>query len=217
MAITVTGLVLIPSPRAIEDQATARDRTGQSFVSRTLLNLACRRGDLSACIHLGQIYELGLGVAADSSRAEAFFDKVGERHLPGSGRQEAIDNMACLTGDEESCWELAGVYLNGLGTAEDDARGAAFYNRAYDLNPKDPKNICRGLGLLYEESNDYPRAVGAYTKGCDAGDDSYSCTKLGSIYAHGGSGIVQDFKKRRGLRESMRPWRHGRLCCLQAA
>ncbi|HME58664.1 MAG TPA: tetratricopeptide repeat protein, partial [Terracidiphilus sp.] len=98
LAIVIAGLAFSLPTSTISKQADELDNAHLYNLGGILRNLACTRGYGEACFHLGFIYDIGEGVAADYSKAAALYSK------------------ACDAGSATGCGNL-GVMYEGYGLA----------------------------------------------------------------------------------------------------
>src|ERR1035437_3339949 len=110
MVIIVAGLALVLPTSKIVKEASELDRAHHYSLGGVLRRLACTRGNGQACGELAFMYDLGRGVARDSTRAEALYLK------------------ACDAGNAGACGNL-GVMYEGSGLAKDTSRASALYSR----------------------------------------------------------------------------------------
>ena len=75
---------------------------------------ACDRGDLMGCTSLAYMYETGIGVDADPTRAVALY------------------KQACDGGNMRGCTRLARMYETGNGVDADPTRAVALHKQACD-------------------------------------------------------------------------------------
>lgn len=143
---------------------------------------ACDAGLLKSCSVLGDMYLRGWDVAKDPSRAADFFSK------------------ACEGGHEPSCFNLGDMYATGRGVVMDPLRAKEIYSMACDPSKASGAELwagmwCDTVGELYLKGRpgiekDYPRAIEAFSKGCDLRDGA-SCHSLGDMYSQG-LGVAKD-------------------------
>ena len=95
-------------------------KNGDLFVKRgeeyrpaaILLGKACDGGVAESCTRLGYLFEEGLGVAKDDSRAAVYFRK------------------GCNANDALSCLSLAILFKDGRGVKQDKARAMSLADKA---------------------------------------------------------------------------------------
>jgi TPR repeat protein len=156
---------------------------GKNYVeARPLLEQACDAGNAKACDDLGDIYDLGWGVAQDHSRSAALYLK------------------ACNAGNADGCLGLGISYGNGDGVERDFSRARELYSESCD---KGNALGCAYLGDVYRNgfgvAQDYQRAVVLYTKSCETGlEFGYGCAALGGMYQNG-YGVRKDLEKSKQL------------------
>jgi TPR repeat protein len=100
------------------------------------------------------------------------------RNLPDCTNQ-------CARGDAGSCRNLAVMYYQGEGVAQDALRSIRYFEQACTAGEPD---ACADAGRQYKNgvavAKDPLRAAGLFQKGCDAGDPA-SCSLLGFMYEDG--------------------------------
>ncbi len=121
----------------------------------------------------------------DEQKAEALLDQ--NRYAEAA----PLFNKACDAGIARGCADLAYLYDQGKGVAQNDSRAAKLATKA--CNAGDAYG-CLAIGELYEEgrgvTQDYSRAVEFYTKACK-GRISHGCYSLGMMYDNG-QGVAKD-------------------------
>jgi TPR repeat protein len=185
------GRRLVPgAPRAVElyEQACPRCTVSCANLAKALLDGdgttknaaravelyqgACDKGDLLACVSLGNQFALGFDVPSDEARAESLYGK------------------ACTAGDMSACSNLAGLMRRG-DAGPTDPRVRALYEKSCAGGNT---AACTNLGVLLEDTGATAAAKRLYAKACDAGSvdaclnaeyaDSDSPTRL-STFANG--------------------------------
>lgn len=175
---------------------------------------ACDAGFGDGCNNLGSLYDKGIGVAKDYSRAVALYSKacgsgftdgcgnLGNMYADGHGvaqdvsRAVVLWTKACDAGGAAGCANLGTIYAEGNGVKQDFSRSVVFFSKACDAADAIG---CRNLGRLYGAGNgvaqDYSRAAGLYSKACEGGDEE-GCSILGAYY-YIGRGVSRDIEKGR--------------------
>jgi TPR repeat protein len=227
LAILIAALAFVLSPASIARRAEALDRAHHYNLGGVLRKLACTRGDGGACYSLGVMYNRGLGVTEDDSRAAAFYSDAcdaghagGCRNLSfmyeGNGlakdttlaaalheRELTFLSQDCAAGDASSCYEAGLAYdvadsADGNSAARDDSRVAAFYQKACDAGSA---RGCYELAGKYETGKgvvkDDFRASDLYSQACNAGILG-GCTRLATKYQFG-MGIGKNLLRARQL------------------
>lgn len=229
LAVLIAGLAYGLSPTSIAHRAAALDRAHHYKLGGVLRNLACTRGDGEACYSLGVMYNRGLSVTEDDSRAAALYSDACDDGYPGGcgnlsfmyqgnglarepilaaalyGRELTLLSQACEAGDAARCYE-AGIAFDlgdpaaGDSSAKDPARAAAFYQKACDAGSA--QGCCEVAGK-YESgigvAKDDFRASDLYSKACNAGY-LRGCTGLAAKYEFG-MGIAKNLLRARQLWE----------------
>jgi TPR repeat protein len=127
----------------------------------------CGRGDLEACVGLGEMLEDGRGAPADAAAAAALYGK------------------ACDAGSTNGCFRLGMAHEFGAGVAKDARVALALYQSACTHGHV---LACTGVGELLIRSDarfkDYPRAADLFEKACQA-DHPRACGLLGTLVGLG--------------------------------
>jgi TPR repeat protein/serine/threonine protein kinase len=173
MAILIAGLAFGLPTSMIAKRADDLDKTQHSDFGGILRNFACTRGDGEACWNLGHMYEKGVGIPEDSSRAMALFLK------------------SCDAGFARGCSSLGYMYEFGIGANQDYSRAVALYSESCDRGFADG---CSNSGTMYAQgrgvARDFSRARSLFTKACNA-SSATGCYNLGySFYL--GEGVARD-------------------------
>ena len=179
LAVLIAVLAFFLSPASIAHRAEALDRAHHYKLGGVLRKLACTRGDGEACFSLGVMYNRGLGVMEDDSRAAAFYSD------------------ACNSGHPGGCRNLSFMY-EGNGLAKDITLAAALHQRELTFLSQDcaagDASSCYEAGLAYDvgdtAAQDLPRVAAFYQKACDGGS-AKGCYELAGKY-ESGKGVVKD-------------------------
>ena len=118
---------------------------------------ACRLGDMLGCSGVGTLFERGLGVLQDFTKAAQYYQyacKNGDTfgcfhlHMLESG-PNTIEyySKACDDENKEACLILANRYYQGMGIQKDADSATNYYQKACVL--KSPEG-CFNLGILYQ-------------------------------------------------------------------
>ena len=149
-------------------------------LSLPLFQKACDADYNSACNKLGEMYQDGLGVSLDYSRARSLYSKT------------------CDDDDMNGCNGLGFLYRHGLGVAVDIDRARTLYRKSCDGG--DPSG-CSNFGFLFLKgigvSIDYSRARSLFSKACDGGDLA-GCNNFGFLFLMG-HGVSVDYSHARSL------------------
>jgi TPR repeat protein len=143
--------------------------------AREWFEKAADKGDYSAMLNLGVLYEEG----QDYAKAREWYEKAADK------------------GDYGAMWSLGQLYEDGRGVAQDYAKAREWYEKAADKGGSDGM---WGLGRLYENGHgvaqDYAKAREWYEKAADK-DNPNAMVMLGLLYQKGGHGVEQDYAKAR--------------------
>jgi hypothetical protein len=124
-----------------------------------IFDQACSDGKADSCYHLGLIYDFGLGVTQEFSRASAFYTKSCNAgngaacyHLgmlpqsqPGGCNSRAVMlnlSRSCDMGIATSCSMVGYSYIHGCGVAKDTEKGRQLLSRGCSLGDH---NACDGI------------------------------------------------------------------------
>lgn len=174
--------------------------------------VACSAGDMKGCNYIGVMYDQGLGVPEDNSRALGLYEKsctngymlgcsnLGFMYEMGSGVAQSYSraisyyDMACKANNATACANLGYLYENGRGVSQDYAKAATLYEKG--CNNGEPRG-CTNLGFLNNNGYGVPKnvakAVALYERGCNEGN-AHGCSNLGYMYANA-QGVAQDYVK----------------------
>lgn len=190
--------------------ALGRGRPADLPRAYALYQQGCDAGDASSCDSQGQALALGRGTDNDLQRAIELMDKactadasqgcvalgewLGTRE---AGRDHAraakAFDRACQAGVQEGCAHLATSYAEGLGVPQDVARAESLASSACGEGALD---ACGLLGSMFRDRAP-ARAVGYFTKACEAGH-TWSCTQA-AIHHLGGLGVPRSTPKAASL------------------
>ena len=135
-------------------------------------------GDARAMNNLGSLYEKGLGVAQDYTKAREWYEK-------------AADN-----GDAVAMGNLGILYSTGHGVAQDYAKAREWFEKAVH---KGYNRAMTNVGWLYQSgqgvAQDYAKAREWYEKAASKGCE-LAMTNIGWLY-ESGQGVAQDYAKAR--------------------
>lgn len=139
--------------------------------------LACTReanaGNQSAQRNLAAIYDQGLGVTKDATKAAIWYRKAAE------------------TGNRDATFQLATMYEDGRGVAQDSKQALDWYRKAALLGDADSQ---LKLGRAYSEgkmvNRDDGEASAWFQRAADQGN-LYALNRLGSMYMEG-RGVHRD-------------------------
>jgi serine/threonine-protein kinase len=155
----------------IERKAETFEDQKRYSEAKSLYEQACTGGNGAACVNLGEMYFLGLGVAQDYSRAVVYYIK------------------ACDAGDSSGCYSPAHMYADGKFITEDNSRATELYTKGLSIDSKKCNAgdfiLCILIAQDYENGNNgQPKDVGMakqfYRKGCSMGSKR-SCDNLKNL------------------------------------
>lgn len=149
-------------------------RAGREVVDGWLT--AAAKGDATAQYNLGQMYEVGEGVAQSDKQAAAWYAK------------------AAAQGHTDAQYDLGVMYQKGLGVAEDWARAAEWYRKAADQGHANAQYLLARLlevGHGQSVAKNEAEAAEWYRRAVDQADDVRAMNNLGSMYATG-RGVALD-------------------------
>ena len=123
----------------------ARIDAQEYAVARPLLERGCQHGSAEACDDLGWIYDDGLGLEVDKTKAAQFYAK------------------ACAGNFLRGCTNEGVMHLKGEGFAKDSSKAAELFQKACDGgNATD----CFNVGKMYEVVH-ATKAATVYRKACE--------------------------------------------------
>ena len=150
--------------------AKAADEKGDYAGALERYTLAAERHSGEAMLRLGEMYEQGLGAAADPDKAFSWYQKAGESVGGGEGRRNCLrlcreqyerykngpeEDKALLwctraagQGDDDARYLCGAMYEKGIGTPADKARALQFYEAAADRGHVES---CFKRGLFYSK------------------------------------------------------------------
>ena len=142
----LAALAVCPLARAVATEQSAPEPTeaaaqrayaaGDYDRARTMWSALAERGDPSAELGLGALYDLGQGVARDSATAFRWYRR------------------AAMAGLAEAEFDVAVMRDGGIGVAHDTARAALWYARAASHGDA---RAAFNLGQLYQAGEGVPR------------------------------------------------------------
>jgi len=132
--------------------------------------------DSNAMYNLGHIYEHGVGVQQDYSKAKQLYEKAIELE-----NSNAMNNLGYM-------------YFIGKGVQKDYNKAKQLYEKAIELGNS---NAMNNLGYMYEHGpgvqQDYNKAKQLFEKAIELGN-SMAMYNLGCMYRNG-RGVQQDYNK----------------------
>ena len=174
------GTVVMPSQEEIDNWVkniiSSEYNTGRYETAFEHFSEYAKMGNATAQLHLGYMYEEGLGVSQDNAKAVEWYRKAAEQ-----GHATAQCNLGIM-------------YENGRGVSQDNAKAVEWYRKSAEQGNAFAQ--CK-LGYMYGQgrgiSQDYVKAVEWYRKSAEQGDADAQCN-LGYMYENG-RGISQDNAK----------------------
>ena len=129
---------------------------------------------------------LFIGCSSDNANE---LNKKTTQAIMHSKYKEALElsNKSCNMKDTLGCINLAGMYLDGIGTKKNYKKAISIYNKVCDSD--DITGGCYYIGVLYENGEkgvpkNYKKAIKYYTESCNYGD-TQSCFNLAWMYFDG--------------------------------
>ena len=192
---------------------------------------AARGGSVDGIFLVGLMRQEGLGCEADPVEAYNCFDLIAHRaddprgyhymglaRLQGNGcRQDEmlgklyLDTAAAM-GYASSYYLLAICYMQGYGCEPDSAKTISCLEQAVAGGNVQAMNL---LGDIYEEEEDFDKAVRYYQMGADLNNPEAICN-LGYCYEKG-QGVILSFKKATELYRQAAAMNHPRATRMLAA
>ena len=210
------GTVVMPSQEEIDNWVkniiSSEYNTGRYETAFEHFSEYAKMGNATAQLHLGYMYEEGLGVSQDNAKAVEWYRKAAEQgHATAqcnlgimyeNGRGVSQDYAKAVEwyrksaeqGDADAQCNLGYMYINGLGVSEDYAKAAEWYRKSAEQGHAVAQN---NLGIMYENgrgiSQDNAKAVEWYRKSAEQ-EDADAQYNLGKMYEYG-RGVSQDYAK----------------------
>ena len=200
----------------------------QDYVkAREWYEKAADKGDASAMVNLGLLYENGQGVAQDYAKAREWYEKAADkdnatpwqprpalrqRSGRGAGLRQAREwyEKAAAKGDATP-WSPRRALRERSGRGAGLRQGARVVREGRRQGQRDAMS---NLGLLYDNgqgvAQDYAKAREWYEKAADKGDAD-AMFNLGLLYDNG-QGVAQDYAKARewyekaAAKDNATPW-----------
>ncbi len=181
-----TQVAAVPAPKAVTIEPTAgapqKDETqtdGRDYTKiLPVLQKAAERGNAAAEVHLGQLYQNGLGVAQDYAQAMQWYQKAAAQN-DAAGQQH-----------------IGMLYLKGWGVAQDYAQALQWCRKAADQGLPRAEDT---VGLFYQSGWGVPpdatEALKWFRKAADKGDEAAEL-HLGAAY-YRGAGVAVDKREAR--------------------
>lgn len=174
------GTAVMPSQEEIDNWVkniiSSEYNTGRYKSAFEHFSEYAKMGNATAQLHLGYMYEEGLGVFQDNAKAMEWYRKAAEQ-----GNAEA-----------QNC--LGYMYYNGKGVSRDDAKAMEWYRKAADQGEAGAQYH---LGEMYKYgrgvSRDDAKAVEWYRKSAEQGN-FIAQYYLAEMYYYG-RGVSRDYAK----------------------
>jgi hypothetical protein len=171
-----TGSSTSVAVKAIADRGLTEYNHKEYPQARSDFQSACTQGDLPSCRYLAYMYQLGVGVPQDFTKAKA------------------LNTKACDGNVLDGCNNLGNMNLRGDGMPQNYERAFALFKRACD---GDSLYGCDSLGFMYQSgegvAKDLPKAVELIKRACDGGELG-GCSNLAAMYLSA-IGLPQDDEK----------------------
>jgi uncharacterized protein len=194
----------------------------------TLFGQACDKGELRACMLLGNLWETGLGVPkANIKNAEKLFARAcngdysqacrsqGVLYVysfPGWSRPDyvraaALFRKACDGNGQDGCYSLGDMYEKGYypgdeGYEKNEQKAVALYREACDRHSR---YGCLWLAKQYQSGGGIEHsdaaASGYFKKACDL-DGAFGCLDYVDLTLHGGKDLGANPKAARDFLDS---------------
>lgn len=142
----------------------------QASASREGLQKKYEKGDASSCLALGELYDMGRGVALDKQRAAALFEQ------------------ACKGGAAAGCSSLGRLYENGWGVSQDSPHAVALYEQACQAGAAEGCYNLDGKGV----AQDLQRAAVLFEQGCKGRDANPEACVRAALESISPSGVWQE-------------------------
>ena len=120
-------------------------------------------------------------------------NNIGSVYCKAENYQQALKyfKKACELNDGFGCYNLAGLYDQGLGVRQNFVEAFKFAKKACDLNYM---GACYNVGVFYTEEKgvrqDFVNATRYFEKACNA-NNAMACNNLGVLYVEG-RGVKQN-------------------------
>ena len=149
---------------------------------------ACEGGDGFGCYNLALAVQQGNGTAMDKSKAFTWWERACASQKDATWRWS--DSATALTARGKACLRAA-VYLDAPGPGNDDAKAAARYRLACEL---DQFVACNDLAVMLQNAEgitaDPKEAVAMYERACN-GANYRGCYNLATMFEEG-LGVPKD-------------------------
>ena len=210
------GTVVMPSQEEIDNWVkniiSSEYNTGRYETAFEHFSEYAKMGNATAQLHLGYMYEEGLGVSQDNAKAVEWYRKAAEQgHATAqcnlgimyeNGRGVSQDNAKAVEwyrksaeqGNAFAQCKLGYMYGQGRGISQDYVKAVEWFRKSAEQGNAVAQY---NLGIMYENgrgvSQDNAKAVEWYRKSAEQGDATAQCN-LGYMYECG-LGVSQDYAK----------------------
>ncbi len=181
---------------------------------------SAKAGNLDAQMKVAEIYFKGIGVIPNTPEAIKWLyiaseknkfapSEIEKMYREGLGVKKDIHKAFLVAkefaekGNEIQMFDLAGYYLNGMGTDKDVLEAIKWYELAFENGFNEAAYI---LGYVYqtnEEIKDFDKAIEWYKKSADK-NNPRACYNLGYIYYDGTKAIKNNEKALEYLNKALK-------------
>lgn len=208
--INSIGAELKPSTSSPTIEQQVNDQGVDPEVAFAYVLAEAESGNSEALLALGTMYEQGVGIprnftkalewytkAAESGKAEGYYN-VGVCYEIGMGTVFNLEkafqnyNKAAAAKLPMAYYKLAGFYLTGSGTTKNIAKGLDNLNKASNANLASAANELGVIYLngLFGQKTDHKRALNFFIKGSDNG--SIDSIRNLAVMFKTGNGVKED-------------------------
>jgi TPR repeat protein len=171
-ALALFVLFLMLAPAVAAEQAKAPPLTPEAFFAAVLAN--AENGQARAMLDVGSLYEQGLGVPRNFTRALEWYAR------------------AAYAGETEGWLRLGFCFEVGMGTAADMGKAVAYYEEAARAGSPAGEYKMASLYLLGRGlPKDEARGFALLRKSAEAGEGA-ACNELAAVYLNGLFGQPKD-------------------------
>jgi TPR repeat protein len=183
-------LALLLGLAACSQASPERPGAQRATKSIQVIQEAAERGDPSAQVELGILYESGRGVPLDPVEASRWYRRAAERIYEPA--LFALGRQGAERGEAIAQYNVGNAYYQGQGVSQDTQKAFAWYRRAAAQGHIRAQLM---VGLMYEQGRDVPQnyaeALIWYRKTADQGDHGAQL-RLALMYRTG-EGVTQDY------------------------
>jgi TPR repeat protein len=178
MTAIILSLALFGQPMAVAEESKPGEKQAISpevLFASMLVN--AEKGQPQAMFNVGMLYEQGLGVPRNLTKALEWYEK------------------ASLAGEKEANFRMGTCYEIGLGTAVDLARAVAAYEKAAEMGSAEGQRKMASMYLTGQGiAKDEGKGLALLIKAAQAGNGS-AANELAAVYLHGLFGQGKDQAK----------------------